>query len=316
MKFDFFENIISANDDQLAAFRKHYPKASKITFEDTGASLRMRSYLAAGLTFCHAERPAYSIEINDSTRFAVILPEVGAVGIRSSRGDGVCQAGQGLMLTRLNSFSHRTTSGKKTVFSATEDYIRELFPIVAGIEWDTEVEFFRLIEADQPYFQVMNRLFSTIKEIQTVQLAGRVPKRELRRCVDILCWEIARELPSIQQTKPVSEQRVRFAEDYIENHAQNMESIADAARACGCSLRSLQLAFREHRGITPTQFWTQCRLSNVRAKLLNNHSGLTATMIAADCGFYHYGRFARMYRNQFGESPSATRQSLLPASSR
>jgi len=80
----------------------------------------------------------------------------------------------------------------------------------------------------------------------------------------------------------------------------------ELCRLADVSERSLQYAFRRHTGQTPTEFMRSHRLTQVRNALLTNHNGVPISAIASRWGFRHMGQFARYYRAQFGELPSAT----------
>src|SRR5262249_52673195 len=66
-------------------------------------------------------------------------------------------------------------------------------------------------------------------------------------------------------------------------------------------------AFRAVEGITPSQYLSALRLAQARRALLSADSGAeTVTDVAMRFGFRELGRFAALYRKNFGESPSAT----------
>lgn len=82
-------------------------------------------------------------------------------------------------------------------------------------------------------------------------------------------------------------------------------SLDELCTALGTTRRTLQLAFQDHFG-TPVGLVTRsARLQQVRAEL---GSGVApgVSEAAMRSGFDHLGRFARYYRDFFGESPSAT----------
>ncbi|SHL33712.1 helix-turn-helix domain-containing protein [Roseibium suaedae] len=80
--------------------------------------------------------------------------------------------------------------------------------------------------------------------------------------------------------------------------------ICGAVRVCE---RTLQYAFRDYAGMTPTAYLRLLRLNRVRAILSKAEAdGTTVTEVAMRFGFLHLGRFAQDYKKVFGESPSAT----------
>ena len=103
-----------------------------------------------------------------------------------------------------------------------------------------------------------------------------------------------------------SPRAVRRAEEYMTAQAGEPITLSDLTVACGCSRSALYDAFKSSRGYTPMQFLASRRLELARERLMSEHAA-TATAIALEYGFSHYGRFAEAYHRRFGESPSATR---------
>ncbi len=99
---------------------------------------------------------------------------------------------------------------------------------------------------------------------------------------------------------------VRMAEEYIEAHGTEAIDMSEVAGSCDCSRRTLFSAFRRHRDYTPSQFLMRVRLKMAREALRSPKSGDTVSSIAHRCGFLHAGRFAKIYLERFGESPSQT----------
>lgn len=101
-------------------------------------------------------------------------------------------------------------------------------------------------------------------------------------------------------------QTVRKAEEIMAARFDEPLRIAEIAQLAGVSERSLQLAFREQLGATPRQRLNRFRLNEVRRRLLNPRHNDTVSSVALECGFAHLGRFAGVYRAEFGEHPSST----------
>jgi transcriptional regulator GlxA family with amidase domain len=91
-------------------------------------------------------------------------------------------------------------------------------------------------------------------------------------------------------------------------------TIADLARIAGTSARSLQYAFHGQYGTTTMRYLRQVRLDRAREDLAHAHG--TVADIACCWGFTNPGRFARAYRDRFGELPAETRQAGLPPKAR
>lgn len=105
---------------------------------------------------------------------------------------------------------------------------------------------------------------------------------------------------------------LRLAENFIEAHLNQPITLEEVAQAAGISARGLQLAFRQHRGKTPLEFWRDLRLARAHQDLLAGQGSVTD--IALKWGFTHFGRFAQSYRTAFGLSPRDTlRAAGLPS---
>ncbi|MFJ4038455.1 helix-turn-helix transcriptional regulator [Microbacterium sp. NPDC090007] len=103
---------------------------------------------------------------------------------------------------------------------------------------------------------------------------------------------------------------VRRAKAFVEAHAAEPVVLADIAQAARLSPRGLQYAFRAATGRTPMQYLRRVRLDAARVELRNGDPSTdTVAAIAARWGFSNLGRFAAMYRGEFGETPSTTLRS-------
>jgi AraC-like DNA-binding protein len=87
-------------------------------------------------------------------------------------------------------------------------------------------------------------------------------------------------------------------------------TILDLAAELGISLRALELGFRRELGTTPHQYVRASRLGRVHEELARaDAERTTVSAIANKWGFAHHSRFARAYRELFGESPAQTLRS-------
>jgi len=102
-------------------------------------------------------------------------------------------------------------------------------------------------------------------------------------------------------------QAVERTEAYLQTHAGTAIPIAELCRIVGLSERSLRNAFYDVRGAGPKRCLQHRRLQDARRALRNAvPNQTTVTTVAADNGFFELGRFARAYREMFGEAPSET----------
>lgn len=95
--------------------------------------------------------------------------------------------------------------------------------------------------------------------------------------------------------------------EFIERNLK-LEISAEILADLAClSLRSLYSLFENKIGMTPKQYIRQLKLERIRECLVyKNCSVRSVTELAMEYGFTHLGRFAEIYRLQFGELPSET----------
>jgi transcriptional regulator GlxA family with amidase domain len=98
----------------------------------------------------------------------------------------------------------------------------------------------------------------------------------------------------------------RRARERLEAHAEQPLDLEKLAQLSGIGIRSLQLGFRRHFGISISGALLDIRLERLRARLSHMKPGERIVDIAFDLGFSHLSRMASVYRAKFGESPSET----------
>lgn len=101
---------------------------------------------------------------------------------------------------------------------------------------------------------------------------------------------------------------VRRAEQLILAELDAPQSAETLARAVGVSARSLFRGFQQLRGYGPMEAVRRARLRRVRLDLLTAVPHERVTDAAMRWGFFHLGRFSRLYSEHFGELPSETRR--------
>lgn len=99
----------------------------------------------------------------------------------------------------------------------------------------------------------------------------------------------------------------RRAREFVRANAAEAIRLADIAEAAGLPPRTLQHQFQRFYGQTPLAALRTERLMRVHCELASGQDSASVTEIAAKWGFLHFGRFARHYRERFGELPSAVR---------
>jgi AraC-like DNA-binding protein len=99
---------------------------------------------------------------------------------------------------------------------------------------------------------------------------------------------------------------VRRAIAFVDEHLEEDISVRDIAEAARLSVRGLQAAFHRYLSETPLGHVRRARLDAARRDLIAAAREGTVAAISLHWGFANQGRFAREYREAYGELPSAT----------
>ena len=100
---------------------------------------------------------------------------------------------------------------------------------------------------------------------------------------------------------------LRRAIAFIHENADNDISLSDIAAAVNVTPRSVQYTFRRHMNTTPLEYLRRVRLCHAHRDLRKADPTVDTVMaIAGRGGFAHAGRFSRIYKQTFGQSPSRT----------
>jgi AraC-like DNA-binding protein len=122
-----------------------------------------------------------------------------------------------------------------------------------------------------------------------------------------LLFTIPSQLTPVLHARPAYTRRSNIHEimEYVDENPDAEMSTADLAARAGISARALQAGFHEVVGMSPMTYVRGVRLDRVNLELVSGMHG-SVTDVAARWGFFHPGRFARQYRERFGELPSDT----------
>ena len=131
-----------------------------------------------------------------------------------------------------------------------------------------------------------------------------------RSFTDLLLYTLLRSQPnnySVRLAGPANSpvpRSIRRAEEFIRSRAGQPIALHEVAESAGCSVRSLQLGFRQFRDTTPAAAIRQVRLEAVRQILAFGEGAQTVTDVAYQYGFTNPGRFSGFYKETFGVSPA------------
>jgi AraC-like DNA-binding protein len=152
-------------------------------------------------------------------------------------------------------------------------------------------------------------LEQTADLIQVLTSAEELPEAALEQCeVDVLASlaAVLAESGGAEHASRLSTERALLVEAWIDSHLHEPLTLGRLCEVSGVGGRCLQKTFLERRGCTPLQYVINRRLESARRQLLGATGTVDVTSVAMACGFTHMGRFAAMYRQRFGESPSTT----------
>lgn len=96
------------------------------------------------------------------------------------------------------------------------------------------------------------------------------------------------------------------AEEYLRESRFQVHSSLEVATACGVHVRTLHNALVAVLGVSLSRYLVLHRLWRVRNALLQASPDALVKSIALDHGFWHLGRFSKLYHSRFGEMPSTT----------
>jgi AraC-like DNA-binding protein len=108
-------------------------------------------------------------------------------------------------------------------------------------------------------------------------------------------------------TRSAPSRAVSIAVGLIESSPKCDHTTASLAKEAGVTARALQSGFRKHLDMRPMEYLREVRLRRAHDHLRAAQSdAVTVSLVAAEWGFPHLGRFAARYQQRFGEAPSAT----------
>ena len=171
------------------------------------------------------------------------------------------------------------------------------------------------VDLPSPRWQVpaaeMNRrasALSSLLQTLTTQANSRLPATCLSGVEERIFEAILDMIPSAEVIEPLHS-RARIARGVLRVFKDRLDdppSITELCVAVGAKERTLHLSCVEAFGRPPAMLLAELRLNAVHRALSRPMEDASVTAIAASYGFTHFGRFAAIYRRQFGELPSVT----------
>lgn len=113
--------------------------------------------------------------------------------------------------------------------------------------------------------------------------------------------------PTIEDRRDTTPVLLRRAIAFIDDNAHLDITATDIARRIYVTPRALQVMFRKHLDCTPMDYLRKVRLQHAHSELVaGDQLQTTVARVARRWGFSHLGRFAVLYRQNYGQSPHVT----------
>ena len=152
------------------------------------------------------------------------------------------------------------------------------------------------------------RTLSGLLEALTTESDDLLTDQVLPRIESQIFDVILDMIPSAEVIEPLHNRasiaRAVFA--VLNERIDDPPSITELCLAVGAKERTLHLSCVEAFGRPPAKLLAELRLNAARRALLHPRKQTSVAAVAMLYGFTHFGRFADIYRRQFGELPSAT----------
>ena len=152
------------------------------------------------------------------------------------------------------------------------------------------------------------RTLSSLLEALTTESDDLLTDQVLPRIESQIFDVILDMIPSAEIIEPLHNRasiaRAVFA--VLNERIDDPPSITELCLAVGAKERTLHLSCVEAFGRPPAKLLAELRLNAARRALLHPRKETSVAAVAMLYGFTHFGRFAEIYRRQFGELPSAT----------
>ena len=101
---------------------------------------------------------------------------------------------------------------------------------------------------------------------------------------------------------------IHRVQDWLIAHPEERATLDELSSLAGLSSRHLTRVFRQATGVSIQEYRTRLRLERARALL--GDPGLTLEAVATRCGFESARQLRRIWKEAFGEPPSAARSGM------
>ena len=155
---------------------------------------------------------------------------------------------------------------------------------------------------------ITSQMETTIEQIWHHPYQGAIAQMYLEgKVLELLAMQLTQlaelESSAVKSTlKPQSIDRIYQAREILSTNLENPPSIAELTKQVGISELTLRRGFRELFQTTIIQYLTQKRME--QAELLLRSQKLSVAEVSNLVGYSHLGYFAKVFKRQFGITPS------------
>ncbi|WP_343079478.1 helix-turn-helix transcriptional regulator [Ostreiculturibacter nitratireducens] len=271
--------------------------------------IRVRSLKLGSVTISTAMSTGYDINSYEPSRSVFATPVAGSMAISTGGCTFDCRSGGAVYL--------RPGRRESMVRAPSDGYflgIAVAAPYPGRTEASRRARFFEAAVADPAASSMNGFLQFFVREVS--RPGSPLHRPEAQRAAEALFLDFFAQIDAADEdvdseAPSTLEARVRTAEEVMLARADEALSIADVAAEIGVGMRALQAAFQAVRHSSPRAVLNAYRLDRARERLLMAGPGSRVSDIALDCGFSHFGRFSKSYRQRFGELPSETLHSAV-----
>jgi len=149
---------------------------------------------------------------------------------------------------------------------------------------------------------------SSLLNVLTTRSDDVFEERSLQNVESQIFEVILGMIPSAEIVEPLHN-RARIARAVLSLLRERLDdppSVTELCALVGARERTLYMSCVEAFGRPPAALLAELRLNAAHRALLHPAQETSVTAVAALYGFTHFGRFAALYRHQFGELPSVT----------
>lgn len=153
---------------------------------------------------------------------------------------------------------------------------------------------------------------SSAADMAALIVRQSISKDAERNALEVLQIERARTALDVQPRRPLdidcNDDRLKSILIVMEQHVENVISLQKLADSAGVSRRQLERLFQQKIGKSPAQVYMELRMQRARALLSQSKAPLID--IAIEVGFESAGRFGKVFKRTYGQTPHRMREQM------